>query len=68
MLLSKHHLIFLASLYILCLSSVAFVRLLANEGAPAENVESIWSRHTMTGDWGGLRSFLKEHGLVPELY
>jgi porin len=37
----------------------------AEEAAPAKTDSGdIWSRSTLTGDWGGCRTWLEEHGIT----
>jgi porin len=35
----------------------------AQSGAPPAEAESVWTRDTLGGDWGGLRSGLGQHGV-----
>lgn len=49
------------------LADEAVVQTMAPAGDEAPEEDSFWTRDTLTGDWGGLRTSLEESGVTVEL-
>ncbi len=55
-----------AALWSLAVPAVAGPPATAPAGPPVTAPDSLWTRDTLTGEWGGLRTRLVENGLVTE--
>lgn len=58
---------FLAALVLLCATAAGAAAQEAADTQSAQIDSDVWHRATLTGDWGGIRTTLADHGITPSM-